>query len=136
METIDWYMDRARERAGLPSDRQLGIALGLNPAAVSFWRQKKTWPDDGSMVRLAEIAGVDVSIALVDLNTWRAKTPHARSAYSRLADQLARAAPGAAFIVAILAGILAAPGADARNATGTDSHFTVPDLYIMRKMEP
>jgi hypothetical protein len=98
---LDDYIDRAIERNGLKSDRGLARHLGLSSAAVPNWRTHRTWPNDDTMRRLADLAGVSVERALCDLNTWRATTPEVRKAYQRIAEALP-AVLVAAFILAIL----------------------------------
>ena len=90
--TVDWYLDRAKERAGLKSDRELNRILGCSSIVVSSWRRKMSWPSDDNMVQVAELAGVDPAQALIDLNTWRTKSGKALEAYQRVKTLLASAA--------------------------------------------
>ncbi len=80
MTPIRAYIDAAKTRAGVGSDRQLGFLLGLSASAVCAWQRGRSWPDDETMVRLAALAGVAADEALLDLNIWRAKEP-ARAVY-------------------------------------------------------
>jgi hypothetical protein len=104
LENIDAYLDAARTRAGIASDRALSVRLGYKEQAVNAWRLKRAWPSDESMIALASLAWVEPSIALIDLNYWRAKTSAAREQYSQIRRQLARAVMMSALIVGILAG--------------------------------
>jgi hypothetical protein len=104
LENIDAYLDAARTRAGIASDRALSVRLGYKEQAVNAWRLKRAWPSDESMIALASLAGIEPSIALIDLNYWRAKTSAARKQYSEIRRQLARAVMAAVLIVGILAG--------------------------------
>ena len=88
MRTILYYIEAAKERAGLASDNELTRRLGFSGKPVCHWRNGRTWPDDESMVALAELAGLDVQRALLDLNTWRCKSPKARSLYSEMAQRV------------------------------------------------
>src|SRR3990167_10061762 len=88
--TIDDYMDAARARHGLNSDRQLARQIGLSAPSVNSWRTKRAWPDDETMVRLADLAGIDLERALTDLNHWRAG-PKARPIYERILARLTAA---------------------------------------------
>jgi hypothetical protein len=101
--TIDGYLDAAIKRQGLKSDRDLARALGFVGGAISQWRTRRTWPADETMVRLADLAGMDPSQALLDLNVWRAHNAAVRSIYEKFLEKLAIIL--AAFIV------FAAPGA-------------------------
>lgn len=100
MRTIDDYLDLAIARHDLPSNRQLSIKLELSPVAISRYRQKKEWPSDDTMLRLAALADVPESEALMELNYWRTKSPAARSTYERIAALLnGAAATGALLLV-------------------------------------
>lgn len=104
MLTIDNYIDLARTNSGLSSDRQLAKAMVLSPSAPSFWRQKKSWPSDEAMIRLASLAGQDETLALVHLNSWRS-TGHAATMYLKLAEKISATGITALFIL----GLLSAP---------------------------
>ena len=79
--TIDDYIDLAMSRRGFGSDRELGRALGFKGNPVNHWRTRRAWPADQTMVRLAQMAGVDPVWALVELNVWRAPTGAVRDEY-------------------------------------------------------
>ena len=99
--TIDDYIATARARSGHDSDNQLAKqGLGITSAAISAWRQGKTFPKDGIMIHLAALAEIDTHEALLDLNRWRAKDPAAQKEYAALLRRLQRAA--AAILVAVL----------------------------------
>jgi hypothetical protein len=70
---LDWYLNAAKDHAGIPSDGKLALALGLAREAVSPWRLRRNWPDEDNMIRLCELAGVDPVQGLLDLARWRAK---------------------------------------------------------------
>ena len=87
MITIDDYINAAREMRGFLSDNQLSKALGFKSSAVNHWRTKRAWPGDDTMIRLAEMAGIDPDLALIHLNAWRSRG-EAKSRYSGLADRM------------------------------------------------
>lgn len=109
MLAIDNYLDAAIARHYLRGDRHLALTLGLAGTAVNAWRTRRTWPEDATMVRLAALAGFDAKVALIDLNTWRAKSPVVRELYQAVRQALP-ALITAAFVTAAL---LAAPPAKA-----------------------
>jgi transcriptional regulator with XRE-family HTH domain len=90
MPTVDDYLDRAKDAAGINSDRALSQALGVSHGSVSQIRTKRAWPSDELMIRLADLAGMDRGQALLDLNIWRSDGV-ARSIYKRLARAVAAA---------------------------------------------
>lgn len=47
----------ARERAGL-TQKQLAIAVGVDPSAVSYWENGQTVPTINNLVKIAGILGV------------------------------------------------------------------------------
>ena len=53
------YMDAARERQGLRSDRALARLMEIPQPYVSDWRNGKEWPSDAYMQRIAQLAGAD-----------------------------------------------------------------------------
>lgn len=88
---LNEYLQLACERANLQSDRALSVRLGRSHGVVSMMRVGKMWPDDATMLRIAEVAGVDPNRALIDLNEWRAKAPEVKAQYRELARALGRA---------------------------------------------
>ncbi len=94
--TIDDYIDLALARQGFASERALGRALGFKGNPVNHWRTRRAWPADGTMLRLAELAGVDPVWALVELNIWRAPPGSVRKGYEVLKGELERSRGAAA----------------------------------------
>lgn len=86
---LDAYLDRARERAGLPSDRRLAVALGISQSGLRQYRLGLSTPQPAVMVRLAELAGVAPELALLDRMEWQADDPRSRDVVSRLREVLA-----------------------------------------------
>lgn len=89
--SIDFYCDQAIAAAGLKSDRELSMRLGLNPGAVHMFRAKKAWPSPGTMVRIAQMGNMHPTVALSDLNLWRERDPEARTHYQTIRDLIAEA---------------------------------------------
>lgn len=71
--TIDDYIDAAKARLGIGSDRELSRRLFGRPESnvVGKWRTRRAFPRQKNMVALAELAGLPVSEALRDLSQWR-----------------------------------------------------------------
>lgn len=123
MHTVDQYIDAACQRKGF-TDRQLGKYLGKSHATVCHWRTKRSWPSDDTMIALAEVAGMDIDQALLDLNTWRATGP-ARAAYERIASRLAVAAFAIFFVMGH------GKTAPAQSLTAGNVPFGAISVYIM-----
>lgn len=71
--TLDQYLDAAKTRREIASDRELSVSLGFHGNMVTQWRCGRAWPSDSAMVTIAELAGVNPHDALLHLNVWRAK---------------------------------------------------------------
>lgn len=92
MYTIDDYLDAAIINEKLRSDRALSIHLGLAAGSVSHFRTKKAWPSDATMIKIANLAQMDETEALLNLNIWRNMDGAAAPLYSKLLDKLKVAA--------------------------------------------
>lgn len=68
---LEFYIDAAKKAQGYKSDLELGRALNFAGSGVSFWRKKKSLPNDQRMIELAKMAGIDPAVALIDLAMWR-----------------------------------------------------------------
>lgn len=101
MKTIDDYLELAKEKQGLKSDRQLGRALEFKSQSISFWRHRKTIPSDENMVELAKLAGEDPETALLELAYWRTCSRNEHAAAQVFLRMASRAAP--ALLAAMIA---------------------------------
>jgi len=123
MRTINNYLDAAKARAGIKSDRQLSFVLGYSSGApICKQRKEHEWPSPEVMLRLAGLAGIDPEIALQELNVWRSAEP-ARAVYARTLRRIARGAAALAFICPLL-------GANAGELTANRSTALVP-IYTL-----
>jgi transcriptional regulator with XRE-family HTH domain len=116
-KTLDFngLIDQAQRRMGARSDRQLSKKLGRSQASISRWRSGKELPDDASLARLCECAGIDAQLWLVALNGARAMEP-ARSVYRAIAKRLI-----AILSTLILCGLAGASGRADGNVTGNSA---------------
>lgn len=69
---IDEYMDAAKAKNGLKSDRALDRIMGFKTTACSFWRVGKALPSPANMAALANLGGLDPHMALIELGLWNA----------------------------------------------------------------
>lgn len=125
MRTIHDYLNGAKARnPELKSDRRLALALDLGETASYFWRRGRAWPSDESMIRIAELAGVDPEEALADLNVWRAKSLETRELYSRIAAKIRSSVVGVLVfgVTSALLGV-ASPAQGERTPHGSTLHF-------------
>lgn len=73
--TINEYLDDAKAVQGLKSDRELSRRLSSdgNIVNVFYYRRRNGWPTPDNMVTIAEMAGHDPAIAIIQLHIWREK---------------------------------------------------------------
>jgi len=109
--TIAWYVDRAIGNQGYSSDTKLDIALGYKGSFISYLRKGKALPSPDKMVELAKLAGVDPSIALMDLAIWNSQG-EAKQHYQQILKKIV-----SVFALLLLAGICAAVPGDAQATT-------------------
>ena len=134
--TIDDYIDLAMANREFASDRELGRALGFKGNPVNHWRTKRAWPADPTMIRLAQLAGVDPVWALVELNIWRSQSTAVRNEYAALLRLVEKARGAAALLVAALAVIaLAAQGPETGSWAGDPSSIGQPLPGVMPPMD-
>jgi len=74
--TLDEYIDAAKSAQSLHFDRELDRFLGYKGTACSFWRSKKSRPSAEGMVALAEAAGLDPHVAIIELGLITAEQNH------------------------------------------------------------
>lgn len=79
--TIDTYIDTAIQERRFRSEMELAAALAVSRSTVSHWRQRKAWPSEAVMMRLADYAGIDQDEALLHLSLWRCRQPAIKKLY-------------------------------------------------------
>lgn len=129
---IDQLCDLAKKRAGLTSDRELARRLAVSAGAVNFYRSKRTWPSEDTIIKLAELAEIDAAEAIIELNIWRSKGPEA-DIYRDILIRLKQTA--AAFFLAFIVGI-AGQGyvSDAQAKTALTRPVSADAVYIMENI--
>lgn len=88
MKTIQDYIELARERNRLWSDRELGRVLNLSGGAVTTWRSGRSLPKEKQMLALAKLAGISTEQALFELSYWNADDEETRMVYKGLISNL------------------------------------------------
>jgi len=107
--TLADYLDAAKHRQAIASDRQLGARLGLKSAAISSFRTGKSLPSDATMRRVAEMAGRDARIALLELALWRSEDAATSAVYADCLERLKRSIKRAAVALPLLFSLGTAP---------------------------
>jgi len=75
------YLDQARKELGLPSDYALQKPLQLSKQQLSKYRNDQDAFSDEVAIRIATVLELPVWRVLVDMHTFRAKSPEARAAW-------------------------------------------------------
>ena len=117
---IDDYLDAARAKnPDIKSDRALGHRLGKGDTTVNHYRRRRQFPNDATMISIAEMGGLDPDIALAELNSWRAEGS-AKVHYMAIAQKLAASAAIIGFLLVSTpqaqAGTLAVQGNASQNS--------------------
>ena len=114
------YLDLAIKKQGLKSDRELSRALELKSNnTMTNMRSGKHLPSDDTMIKIAELAGEPVDVALLRLNLWRSKTPETREHYAAIAERLAKQASSWLIYLGLGIMVLFSFGSNTAHAAGT-----------------
>jgi transcriptional regulator with XRE-family HTH domain len=103
------YLDRARMVSGLVSDAQVSRALDISQQTVSLYRRGLAIPTPAKMVKLAQLAGVSLEVALLHRAAWQADDQVSRAVMSRLISTWMEAPDHSALTGAKSLGAAAAP---------------------------
>lgn len=112
-------------RAAVPrqSVRGLAKALQCDPAQIAHIRSGRNLPGEELTIKLAQIAGKDPAIALMEIAAERSNVPAAAALWSRLAKQASGAATVAILSAVLIVGLMlpnqafASAGAASSNLT-------------------
>ncbi|GEM_PF-2519411 len=73
MRDIDFYLDKAKENAGIKYDAGLASLLGISRSYITHFRKGIDTPAPALMLHIADVAGIDRDLALMDLNIWNSQ---------------------------------------------------------------
>ncbi|OMY79943.1 helix-turn-helix domain-containing protein [Burkholderia pseudomallei] len=91
MKNCDYYLDLAKERAGLPSDYALSKALGASSGAtISNYRKGRSHFDDAMAIKIAHLCQIDPAEILFAMQIERAKSDEARAVWSGLLEKFSK----------------------------------------------
>ena len=71
MIKISDYLNTAQAISGAGSDRGLARLLKVSQTLISKWRLGKTLPTKEFMLKIAELANMDKTVALIVLEYWK-----------------------------------------------------------------
>ncbi|WP_454710700.1 helix-turn-helix domain-containing protein [Cupriavidus nantongensis] len=84
MKTTLEYVDAVKIKLDLPSDYAIAKALCVTRAAISSYRTGRSYFDDLTAVRVAEVLGINPMEVIAAANRERAKSEDARKVWSGL----------------------------------------------------
>lgn len=89
MKTTLQYIDAIKLRHGIESDYAVAKLLGVTRGAVSSYRVGRTFFDDLTALRAAELLGLNPLEVIAAANAERAKSDDARRTWTGVWDRLA-----------------------------------------------
>jgi transcriptional regulator with XRE-family HTH domain len=108
MKTCAQYLDDVKRRLDLPSDYALQQSLGISKSAISLLRNGKTFFDDATALRIANILDIDPLEVVAAANAERARNSDVRHMWENVWGKAAGAMATTAFAACIV-GLAAAP---------------------------
>lgn len=91
MQTVDDLLDQVKAKLGITSDYKLAQHLKMTQHTIANYRHGRSRPDDVTLTRLAEIAGIqpaEVELLAVRLQAERVTNEEARKLWERIAQRL------------------------------------------------
>ncbi len=118
MQTIDTLLDQVKAKHGIKSDYKLAPFLGVTQNTVANWRHARSRPDDNTLARMADLAGVDpitVEVLAVQFQAERSQSEDVRKMWQSIARRLQTGGAAAGFLAALGVSLLvsASPRAEA-----------------------
>ncbi len=114
MRTSAEWLDRARERAQLPSDYAVAKALGVPRQIASQWRRGTLGMTEEQAEALARLAGAPAGQVYAEVKASRAKRTSARAFWERVARALAA-------VVVVAVGVPGVAPVEAQGRAGSAS---------------
>lgn len=90
---------RARKAAGCKNDVELSRQLGLSKNAVSQWQRGMSHPSPGVALQLAELAGIDGHVFILQCEAWRAAAASKPALYKAYMDIIGQVIRPAACVI-------------------------------------
>ena len=84
---VNDFLDLARVRQGMRSDRELGRALQVGSPSVSGWRSGKRHPSPMTCMKLAQLAELPLGLVLGTICEAHAPTEEEAVVWRKLAEE-------------------------------------------------
>ena len=88
MRTIVEVLDRVKKVQKLKSDYKLSLTVGIGESSLHAYRNRGTLPDEINCKKLADAAGDDPALLVVEMQAQRAKSEEARAIWLSIAKRL------------------------------------------------
>ena len=110
MHAIPDLLDLAKIHSKLPSDRQLGIKVGVVSQQISQWRHGTHVPKGEHATQLARLCGLTEDYVLICIQHATAKHDEVRRILRHIAGQVAQKSAAAIALIALFSsGLIAHP---------------------------
>lgn len=114
MQSVIELLDAIKAGQKITSDYKLAMYLGVSQGTVQNWRHGRSLPDQKAVTRIALELGLDPDVLLLQVESQRAATDYAKSAWLRIAQRLEAGAAHVAVLVAVgLVSMVSTPSAHA-----------------------
>lgn len=88
MRSINDVLDKAKAVQNVRSDYKLSLTVGISESSLSAYRKRVNLPDEINCKKLADAAGDDPDLLVVEMQAQRAKTDEARAIWLSIAARL------------------------------------------------
>lgn len=116
MRDYKFYIAAAKKEQGFLYDNQIDEALGFKGSMIHIVKKGKKHLSEEKMIELANLAGIDPELALLDLNLMRSKDTKAHPFYLKIAEQMAH--------ICLVAGVLIGLSSPSHANIGEQNHIT------------
>lgn len=99
MRNYSFYIEEAKKKQGFKYNNQIENALGFKGSMMAIIQKGKGHLSEEKMLELADLAGVDKEIALLDLNMMRASGT-AQKTYAGILQKLTQTTAAIAILAA------------------------------------
>lgn len=89
---VNDFLDLARIRQGMKSDRELAVVLQVGSPAVSNWRRGNSHPSPMTCMKIAELAELPLGLVLGTISEAHAPSEEESAMWRKLAEESLAAA--------------------------------------------
>lgn len=136
---INDLIEKAKNRANIPSDYALAKAIGIDRTIISAWKKGRRHPSDEEAVQLATLAGLDEMQVIAQIHYETATTEKKKIFWGQFLER--RGVAATLGLIALGTSLILMPEPAEAGETGVlqlrnydeqNSVFDSPEIYIMR----